>query len=216
MNDNFDLKAYLGSKRLLTENYESLEELGPKISTEKDEYGGLNPDDYDLMDDGSMVDPETGKTVWTPTEGRINEEDEDEDLKDYKAKFPDTDTEEHNEVEYGSEKEGTYPWSKHEDNYPDVNISDEVPIIMDEPEDEEPIAEEATPDLEEELMSQLDEDFTSTVADAGGLVGVASAAVFAANVVKLLGSGAIESLKNGAMGEKGKEFVDTLRSLVKK
>ena len=74
MNDNFDLKAYLGSKRLLTENYEPLEELGPKISTEEDEYDGLNPDDYDLMDDGSMVDPETGKTVWTPTEGRIDEE----------------------------------------------------------------------------------------------------------------------------------------------
>jgi len=52
---------------------EDIAELGP-IKPVDDEYDGLDPEDYDLMDDGSMVDPETGKTVWTPTEGRINEE----------------------------------------------------------------------------------------------------------------------------------------------
>ena len=54
-----------------------LSKLGGKktiVDENKDEdYGGLNPEDYDLMDDGSMVDPETGKVVWSPTNEEINE-----------------------------------------------------------------------------------------------------------------------------------------------
>jgi hypothetical protein len=54
-----------------------LSKLGGKktiVDENKDEdYGGLNPEDYDLMDDGSMVDPETGKVVWSPTNEEITE-----------------------------------------------------------------------------------------------------------------------------------------------
>jgi hypothetical protein len=54
-----------------------LSKLGGKktiVDENKDEdYGGLNPEDYDLMDDGSMVDPETGKVVWSPTNEKITE-----------------------------------------------------------------------------------------------------------------------------------------------
>jgi hypothetical protein len=53
--------------------------LGSKYINEDEtsmntDYDGLDPDDYDLMDDGSMVDPETGKIVWSPERGRIKEE----------------------------------------------------------------------------------------------------------------------------------------------
>jgi hypothetical protein len=57
--------------------------LGKKYINEDEtsmntDYDGLDPDDYDLMDDGSMVDPETGKIVWSPERGRIKEEEVEE------------------------------------------------------------------------------------------------------------------------------------------
>jgi hypothetical protein len=68
-----------------------------------EDYDGLDPNDYDLMDDGSMIDPETGKVVWSPERGRIKEdESEKNSLEDYfkkiKFQFPDLGTKEFNDL----------------------------------------------------------------------------------------------------------------------
>lgn len=48
-------------------------EYRQKLQESFEDTDGLDPDDYDHMEDGSMMDPETGKIVWTPTKGRIEE-----------------------------------------------------------------------------------------------------------------------------------------------
>lgn len=172
MNDNFDLRTYMTSKRLLTENYENIDRLGPIEPKENDEV------------------------------------------------------------------EGSYPWSKHEDNYPDVNISDEVPIDMDEPEslvdqnaeyrtdykeepdgfnymEEESIDEESDNEFsEDKLMSDLNEgeedmisenDWSPLIPVLAGATGVILTSMGISKV--------LDSLRNGKLGEEGKKLADALKKL---
>jgi len=220
MNDNFDLKAYLGSKRLLTENYENMSE--EKTGTAEDVIAkfkamDLRDPDLDLTDISNeateLPAEEFTKFIELGTqEGIIDSDDDGWDWL-IQGHFPNTDTEEYNEIEYGSEEEGTYPWSKKEDNYPDVNISDEVPFSMDEPEDEESIAEEAAPDLEAELMSKLDESEELNEITPEAAIGLIPAAAFAVTIGSLISSGVMTALENGSMGDKGKQFAAKLKSL---
>jgi len=83
VNENFVGMQAINSPFLQRENekYEDAFEhflsgkygLNSLLNESENEYDGLNPDDYDQMEDGSLVDPESGKTVWTPTQGKLNE-----------------------------------------------------------------------------------------------------------------------------------------------